>query len=246
MDAATAVTGRLALVVGASSAIGRAIAVDLAGLGHDVVAWGRDGTRLEPTAEQVRLTGRRCATDLVDVTDRAALRAGLDRVLADRLPSVAVWAAGVFDWAPAHEADPDAWQRVLDVNLTAAAVFTALVLPSLVSCAEQRAEPGALVFIGSGAGRRVFANNAAYVASKHGLAGLAGATFLDVRDRGVKVSVVSPGLVAAGAGLLSEAGSRRPGDLLTPTDVAAAVRFVVTFPSTGCPTEIELQPQRSP
>ena len=108
------------------------------------------------------------------------------------------------------------------------------------------AEPGALVFIGSGAGRRVFANNAAYVASKHGLAGLAGATFLDVRDHGVKVSVVSPGLVAAGAGLLSEAGVQRPGELLTPADVAAAVRFVVTFPSTGCPTEIELQPQRTP
>jgi len=82
------------------------------------------------------------------------------------------------------------------------------------------------VFIGSAAGRRVFANDAAYVASKHGLAGLAGATFLDVRDRGVKVSVVSPGLVAADGGLLSEAGARHPGDLLTPGDVAAAVRFV--------------------
>lgn len=70
-------------------------------------------------------------------------------------------------------------------------------------------------------------------------------TFLDVRDRGVKVSVVSPGLVAAGSGLLSDAGTRWPNDLLTPLDVAAAVRFVVTFPSTGCPTEIELQPQRS-
>lgn len=77
-------------------------------------------------------------------------------------------------------------------------------------------------------------------------AGLAGATFLDVRDRGVKVSVVSPGLVAAGGGLLSDAGPSHPDDLLTPRDVAAAVRFVVTFSETGCPTEIELQPQRSP
>ncbi len=127
--------------------------------------------------------------------------------------------------------------RVLDLNLTSAAVFTTFVLPPLIE-----ASPSALVFIGSTAGRRVFANNAAYVASKHGLTGMAGTTFLDVRDRGVKVSVVSPGLVAAGSGLLSEAGTRRPNDLLTPMDVAAAVRFVVTFPSTGCPTEIELQP----
>lgn len=79
--------------------------------------------------------------------------------------------------------------------------------------------------------------------SKHGLAGQAGATFLDVRDRGVKGSVVPPGLVAAGAGLLSAAGRQRPAALLAPADVAAAVRFVVTFPAAGCPTEIELQPQ---
>jgi NADP-dependent 3-hydroxy acid dehydrogenase YdfG len=102
------------------------------------------------------------------------------------------------------------------------------------------------VFIGSGASRQAFANNAAYVASKHGLAGLAGATFLDVRDRGVKVSLVSPGLVAAGAGLLSPAGANSPQELLAPEDVAAAVAFVVSFPHTGCPTEIQLQPQKSP
>ena len=55
-----------------------------------------------------------------------------------------------------------------------------------------------------------------------------------MRDRDVEVSVVSPGLVAAGA------------ELLAPDDVAAAVRFVVTFPVRGCPVEVELQPQRTP
>ena len=69
---------------------------------------------------------------------------------------------------------------------------------------------------------------------------------LDVRDRDVKVSLVSPGLVAAGAGLWSEAGRQRPAELLAPADVAAAVEFVVTFPVRGCPTEIALQPQRTP
>jgi len=109
-----------------------------------------------------------------------------------------------------------------------------------------QAASSVLVFIGSAASRRAYPSNAAYVASRHGLAGLANATFLDVRDRGVKVSIVSPGLVAAGAGLLSPTGQHRPHDLLRPGDVAAAVRFVVTFPETGCPVEIELQPQRSP
>jgi NADP-dependent 3-hydroxy acid dehydrogenase YdfG len=234
------VSGRRALVVGASSAIGRAIATDLSD-DHELVLWGRNRTALNETDRSCEAAGATCVTDLVDVTDRAATNRAVERLRAGGSLSVVVWAAGVFDWAPADKASPEVWARLLDTNLTAAAVLTALVLPQLVDAA-----PSALVYIGSGAGRQVFANNAAYVASKHGLAGLAGATFLDVRDRDVKVSVVSPGLVAAGAGLLSEAGTHHPERLLSPQDVAAAVRFVVSFPHNGCPTEIELQPQRSP
>ena len=227
-----------ALVVGASSDIGRAVAADRATAGQDVVLWGRDEARLRATAQ--RCAGR-AAVDVVDVTDRVRVRAALDRVLAEGPLHTVVWAAGTFDWAPADQADAGTWQHLLDVNLTAAAVLTTMVLPPLLAAA-----PSALVYVGSGAGRRAYANNAAYVASKHGLTGLARATFLDVRDRDVKVSVVSPGLVAAGAGLLSPAGQERPQELLSPDDVAAAVRFVVDFPRTGCPVEVELQPQRTP
>ena len=230
-------TARRALVIGGSSDIGTAIAAELADLGHDLVLWGRDRDRLAAAASSCG----DAAFHSVDVTDAEAMRQALDGVLTDGGIDVVVWAAGAFDWAPAHEADPGRWSEVLHVNLVAASVLTTLVLPTLVAQA-----PSALVYIGSGAARRTYANNAAYVASKHGLAGLAHAVFLDVRDLGVKVSLVSPGMVAAGASLLSPAGRERPGDLLTPDDVAAAVRFVVTFPATGCPVEIDLQPQRSP
>jgi NADP-dependent 3-hydroxy acid dehydrogenase YdfG len=116
-----------------------------------------------------------------------------------------------------------------------------LVLPPLIAAA-----PSALIYIGSAAGHQAFSTNAAYVASKHGLAGLAESVFLDVRDHDVKVSLISPGLVAAGAGLDSPAGRHRPDRLLDPSDVAAAVRFVVTFPQQGCRTQIRLHPQRTP
>ena len=150
---------------------------------------------------------------------------------------VVVWAAGVFDWAPADEADPDTWGHLLDVNLTAAARLTPRALSRL-----RRATPSTLVFIASGAAHRVFPGNAAYVASKHGLAALAAAAFLDVRRHGVRVSVVSPGLVAAGAGLWSPLGRSAPERLLTPDDVAGAVEYVVSFPGHGCPVLLELQP----
>ena len=230
-----------ALVIGASSSIGSSIASGLAALGHDVGLWGRDETRLGRTAAECRRHGVRAAVDVVDVTQHDQLERAMASVL-DRGPlQVVVWAAGLFDWAAADQADPHTWRRLLDVNLVAAAALTPLVLPPLIEAA-----PSALIYLGSGAAHHVYAHNAAYVASKHGLLGLAGSTFLDVRDRGVKVSLISPGLVAAGAGLFSPPGQERPEQLLQPEDVAAAVRFVVTFPARGCPTEIQLQPQREP
>ncbi len=230
-----------ALVVGASSSIGTAIAVELAGLGFSMTLWGRDGERLRRAADACSGAGVETVTDQIDVTDASQASAGVKR-LADRGPlRVVVWAAGLFDWALAQDADPDTWAGLLDVNLVAAARLTPLVLPHLIEAA-----PATLIYLGSGAARNVYAYNAAYVASKHGLAGLAGATFLDVRDQDVKVSLISPGLVAAGPALLSPAGQDHPERLLQPEDVAAAVRFVVTFPSRGCPIEIQLQPQREP
>ncbi len=225
-----------ALVVGESSDIGRAIAVELAELGHDLSLWGRDADRLGRTADACGAAHR--AT--VDVTDHGAVAGAVADVVARGPLTAVVWAAGLFDWAAADDADAAAWVSLLEVNLVAAAVTTRLVLPALLDAA-----PSALVYLGSAASRQAFAHNAAYVASKHGLAGLAGGVFLDVRDRGVKVALVAPGLVAAGAGLDSPAG-RHPERLLQPSDVAAAVRFVVTSSPTACPTEIHLQPQLTP
>jgi len=230
-----------ALVIGASSAIGSAIAVELSSLGLGVSLWGRDSGRLDEAAAACGQAGPSAHTAIVDVTDHAAMASAVDVVTGRGPLRAVVYAAGLFDWALGDVADPSVWTQLFAVNLTAAAVATTLVLPPLIAAA-----PSSLVYIGSGAAHEIFANNAAYVASKHGLAGLAGATFLDVRDRDVKVSLVSPGLVAAGAGLYSPAGQSKPEQLLAPADVAAAVRFVVTFPARGCPTEIHLHPQRQP
>lgn len=209
---ADGVSSRQALVVGASSDIGRAVAVMLAREGHDVALWGRDRTRLLAAAREVDAVGRRSSLATVDVTDHEGLREQLARLLGGGPLHTVVWAAGVFDWAPADKADPVRWEHLISVNLTAAAVLTALVVPALVEAA-----PSVLVFIGSGASRRAYPNNAAYVASKHGLAGLANGTFLHVRDHEVKVSIVSPGLVAAGAGLLSSTGRRGRRTCCAPT-----------------------------
>jgi len=227
-----------ALVIGGSSEIGAAIGRELAALGFEVQLWGRDVPRLDWTVDSIQAAGGRATSAVVDVSDRAALRAAAEQALSGPRLGAVVWAAGLFDWAAADVAEPDTWDRLLDVNLAAAAVATRLLLPGLLAGA-----PSSLIYLGSAASRQAFAHNAAYVASKHGLAGLAGAVWLDVRDNGVKVSLIAPGLVAAGAGLRSPQGQADPRRLLQPADIAAAVRFVVTFPDRGCPTEIRLEPQ---
>ena len=216
-----------ALVVGASSDIGSAVARALTVDGLACVLWGRDRARLPDGG---------AAYDEVDLRSPADVRAGLSR-LPGRLSAV-VYAAGLFDWAPADLGDPDVWDQLLTVNLAAAMRVTRGVLPALLDGA-----PSSLVLIGSGAARTAYANNPAYVASKHGLAGFARSVFLDVRDRDVAVTLLSPGLVAAGAGLLAGGPPER---LLQPADVADAVRWVVRTPAHVCPVEIELQPQRTP
>jgi NADP-dependent 3-hydroxy acid dehydrogenase YdfG len=202
-------------VVGSTSTIGRAIIAALTGAGWRVRPWTL------PHGGRVELTDP-------EAIDTAASRH-------DQL-NAAVYAAGLFDWADADVGDPDVWNRLVQVNLTAAMRVSRRLLPALLVGA-----PSTLVLLGSGAGLTPYPHNPAYVASKHGLVGFARATFLDVRDRGVRVSVINPGLVAAGAGLRSGAD---PDRLLRPEDIAAAVLYVVSAPPHACVTEIDLQPLR--
>jgi NAD(P)-dependent dehydrogenase (short-subunit alcohol dehydrogenase family) len=94
-----------ALVVGASSEIGRAVAGELAGLGMSVTLWGRAPGRLEAAADVCAQSGQRAFADCVDVTDAADVSQTVT-ALSGRGPlSVVAYAAGEFDWAPADRAD---------------------------------------------------------------------------------------------------------------------------------------------
>ena len=204
-----------------------------------LVLWGRDEDRLTEAADGCR-TDRpdlEVESRLVDVTRSAELADGVAALRATGPVKVVVWTPGLFDWAVADQADPARWRAIAEVNVTAPMEFTPLVLPSLVEAA-----PSTLIYLGSGAGHAIYPNNAAYVASKHAIAALAHATYTDVRRHRVKVSLIAPGLVAAGGALSSPVGQEHPDRLLRPSDVAAAVRFVVGFGDHGCPTEIRLQP----
>jgi NADP-dependent 3-hydroxy acid dehydrogenase YdfG len=228
-----------AVIAGASSDIGRAIAVSLAARNLKIHLWGRDADRLAETASSCREAGASSVVESVlDVRDSTAVRetAGIIADGHESLKTV-VWAAGTFQWGRFDTVDESAMDDVLASTFTAAAVAARAFLPSLIHGA-----PSSLIFIGSGAGRQAYPDNAAYVAAKHGLRGLAQALHLDVCDEGVTVSVISAGLVNAGAGRFAPAARTHAAALLRPEDIASAVRFIIDSPANVCPTEIVLQP----
>jgi 3-oxoacyl-[acyl-carrier protein] reductase len=183
-------TGRVALVTGASRGIGRAIAERLAGQGATVVVTAR-GENARPVAEAIVAKGGKAEAIGVDVTDSAAL---------ERLPGQVIDKHGRLDILVSNAGitrdqllmrmKRDDWDLVLSTNLTA--TFT-LVQAAMRPMLKQRS--GRIITISSVVGQMGNAGQANYAASKAGLIGFSKAVAREVASRGITVNVVTPGLV---------------------------------------------------
>jgi 3-oxoacyl-[acyl-carrier protein] reductase len=207
-----------ALVTGASRGIGRAIALRLAST-HHIVAVARSAPELATLAAEVEALGGACEPVPLDVTDPAATAAALDGRHAD----VLVNNAGVGTLRPLLELTPAEWHAMVDVNLNALYHVTRAVLPGMVARGR-----GHVVIIGSIAGRSAFVGGAGYAATKHAAMGFAESLMLEVRDAGVRVSIVNPGSVdTAFSGREPRAEAKGQ---LDAGDVAEAVAYVLGTP----------------
>ena len=208
----------IALVTGASSGIGRAIARDLART-HEVIALGRDEARLaEVGADRALAVDLADDAALADDGPLAALIGALDRL------DVLVHSAAVGTPAAFESTSLAEWHRQFDTNVIAPAVLTRLALPAL------RAAEGTVVFIGSGVSVRPAKRMGAYVATKHALKGLADTLRLEVEPDRIRVTTVMPGQVATPMQVeLQEGlgGDYDPSRYLEPESIASAVRYVV-------------------
>jgi NAD(P)-dependent dehydrogenase (short-subunit alcohol dehydrogenase family) len=186
--------GVTAMVTGAGSGIGARIALGLAEFGAKVGCVDRSEDGLRVTVEGITEAGGQAVAVTADVTDAAALEAAVTRIEETLGPlGAAVNSAGIHNNAPAEEMPPEAWQQVVDVNLTG--VF--------LSCqAEGRAMlrngGGSIVNIGSISAR--IANRGLqqvhYNAAKAGVMHLSTSLALEWADRGIRVNVLSPGYTA--------------------------------------------------
>lgn len=209
-------TKRTAVVTGASRGIGRAIALRLSAT-HHIAAAARSRAELETLAAEIRSNGRTCDTIELDVANADAVEHALAGVRAD----VLVNNAGVGYLKPLLDLTPEEWHTMVDVNFNALFHVTRAVLPGMVERGS-----GHIVMVGSIAGRSAFVGGSCYAATKHAVMGFSESLMLEVRDRGVKVSVVNPGSVAT-------TFSRRERDtswMLTADDVAEAVVHAIDTP----------------
>jgi 3-oxoacyl-[acyl-carrier protein] reductase len=209
-------TRPLAVVTGASRGIGRAIALRLAKT-YDILAVARSKAALEELAAEVRRLGGTCRVAAVDLSDSGAVAKALKGVEAQ----VLVNNAGTGPVKPFLELTPKEWSGMVDVNFNALYHVTRALLPAMI--ARKR---GHVVIIGSIAGRSAFVGATCYAGTKHAAMAFAECLMLEVREHGVKVSIVNPGSVATDFSPRND-----PGWMLSPEEVAMAVVQVIETPS---------------
>jgi len=244
-------TGTVALVTGASSGIGEATAIALAGHGAAVSLVARRADRLETLAGRIAADGGTVLALPADITDPEQAADAVRRTVDElgRLDTV-INNAGVMLLGPIVGADAQEWDRMLDINVRALMHTTNAALPPLLQAAESDPRRVAdLVNISSVAGRVARAGSGAYNATKHAVGAFSEALRQEVTGRHLRVSLVEPGAVSTELAShnrpeILETIHQRFGEIerLAAEDIADAIVYIVTRPRHVAINEVLVRP----
>lgn len=226
------IENQIAVVTGAGRGIGRAIAIELGKLGARVVLAARSRVELEETARSI---GANATVAPTNVRNREELQHLLKQPV-----DILVNAAGLGIFGPVAGFTDEDFETVMDTNLRGIFFACRFVLPSMIE-----RKHGHIINIASIAGKVGSANRAVYCASKFGVVGFTESLAEEVRQHGIRVSVICPGSTDTSFSSSETHGKSRD-RMLHPEDVAHAVRMIVTQEPNSFISEIIMRPTQKP
>ena len=226
------------LITGASRGIGRECALELASTHTTLILTATEEAKLEETKKLCEEKGAKVYTyafDLSQVSEIKSFVHNMQKTTGNI--DILINNAGIWIEKNFLEGDMDDWDMALDVNLKSVIHLTRHVL-------ENMPEEGAVVFIASTASKKTYAGGTNYCAAEFGLMGFTGSLFEDIREKGIKVCSIFPGVV--NTDMHASDPKMEKEKMIQPQDIAKAVSYVLSTPSHICPTELVIQPQRNP
>ncbi|NHF65609.1 SDR family NAD(P)-dependent oxidoreductase [Xanthomonas hortorum] len=244
--------GVVALVTGASSGIGEATARKLANLGAAVALVARRKDRLDTLVSDIEASGGRGLAIEADITDRAQATAAVERAVREfGSLDILVNSAGLMLIGSTTGADPEEWDRMLQININGLLYVTNAALPHLLGAAERSPRQVAdLINVSSVAAFQYNPINGVYAATKVAVNAFSESLRQEVTKRHVRVGVIEPGSVAT-----ELASHNRPEirdkilspyfndiETLGPGDIADAIAYMVTRPRRAAVGKIWIGP----
>ncbi|MEX0761050.1 MAG: SDR family oxidoreductase [Dehalococcoidia bacterium] len=221
--------GKVAIVTGGGTGIGKGIAKAFAQEGCSVVIAARNADRLNAAADELRQTGSEILPVPTDVTNEANVRE-LFRQTMDKFGrlDILVNNSGAFDGGPIESISLESWKRVMDTNVTGPFLCTREAFAIM-----KNAGGGRIVNIGSIAAQRAREHSAPYTTSKNAIWGLTQCTALDGREFGIAASCLHPGNVMVerrADGRSATGRDEGAEDMISTEDMARTALLMVTLP----------------
>jgi 2-hydroxycyclohexanecarboxyl-CoA dehydrogenase len=222
--------GRVAVITGAGSGIGRAIAIRLAEDTAKIAIWDINSEGAEETAQMIRDAGGDAIAITADCSDKAAIKAAADRTRAELGPiAILVNNAGIAPFTPFLDTDDDLFDKVIHINLRGPWLMTKECLPDMLAAGW-----GRVINITSSSVQTGSPAQGHYVSSKGGLMGMSKALALEFAASGVTFNIIPPGFIdtpmlrAAPVDVEAFAASLPMKRVGKPEDIAAAAAYLAS------------------
>ena len=181
-----------AFITGAGKGIGKAIAIALAKEGVNLILVSRTQTDIDQLAEEVSNLGVKTLALSADVSDIHSINAAAEKALAEfKNIDILINSAGIASFAKFLELEPEAWERIIQVNLMGTYYTTRAIIPNMIE-----RQTGDIINISSTAGLNGNALTSAYSASKFAVLGLTDSLMQEMRKHNIRVTALTPSTVA--------------------------------------------------